>query len=500
MVTVKPVLALRQVSRTFGTVQALKNVSLSLHQGRIHAVLGENGAGKSTATKILAGLDQPDSGTVEIDGAPVRLLSRSAAIRRGIGLVPQQDGLIGELTLLENLMMSRTERVTRTRKAREALLEAAFIAGMEMNLSSPVNEITAAERQQGELILALAGGARVLLLDEPTSLLGPSEISTLLARLRRLADAGIAILLITHRLREVLAIADTATVLRQGDVTWENLLTGRTEQDLVTAMVGPMPARTRRPLRRLPHATSDALVMREVEATSRGDRRSIRGITLTVKAGEVLAVTGVAGSGQRTLADTAAGYVKPSLGTRTVSGSVAYVPENRLDALMPNRAAKWSAVVNELHHPQFSRFGCLRGAEITRHAQDLLRAWDVRPPNPDILAGQLSGGNQQKLIVGRELRNGPALAVLHEPTQGLDPLAADAIRQRIREAAEGGTGVLLVTADDDEVVALADRVVVLVDGRVADECSCEDYRHAVVSLSAGEVQAETHGGGDRTCS
>ncbi|WP_410570400.1 ATP-binding cassette domain-containing protein [Amycolatopsis sp. cmx-4-61] len=482
-------LSLSRVSRMFGTVQALHEVDLQFEPGQVHAVLGENGAGKSTAIRILAGLDQPDSGTVELDGAPVDFRSREASIRRGIGLIPQTGSLTSELTLVQNLALTRPEVVLRHRRLRAVLEAAAASVGVTVDVNTPVRQLGRAQQQLAELVLAAAQGARILLLDEPTSVLDATEIHGLYGRLRRFAEAGMTVVLITHRLSEVRAVADVASVLSHGEVAWTGPVADVGDAELARSMVGDLPAGTpARPMRDALGAAT-VLSLRDMAATT-DDLAPIRDVNVHIRAGEIVAIIGTAGSGQRALAEAAAGVIVPARGTRTTTEQVAYVPENRDRALLPALPVRWSAVLARLKEPRFTRFGMLRTDEVTAFARALLIRYDVRPPDPELPAGALSGGNAQKLVLGRELDSAPAVAVLHAPTQGLDLRAAHAVRTIILAAAAAGTGILLVSADHEEARALAHRILVLREGRITGEYTAEAYDHAVHQL----VEAPTSGG------
>jgi simple sugar transport system ATP-binding protein len=474
-------LSLNGVSRRFGTVQALHEVDLHFEPGQVHAVLGENGAGKSTAIRILAGLDRPDIGSVELGGSPVEFRTRDAAIRRGIGLIPQTGSLVTELTLVQNLALTRPEVLIRHRRLRAALDSAADSIGVAVDVTTPVRRLGRAQQQLAELVLSVAQGARILLLDEPTSVLDATEIHGLYGRLREFTAAGMTVVLITHRLSEVRAVADAATVLSRGTVAWTGPVADVDDAELARAMVGDLPPDTAAPQPTGDGDAPPALLLRGVSAAT-DDLAPIHEVDLHVRAGEIVAIIGTAGSGQRALAEVAADVIAPARGTRTAVGNVAYVPENRDRALLASLPVQWSAVLARLREPRFTRFGMLRTSEVAAFARALLNRYDVRPPDPDLPASALSGGNAQKLILGRELEQAPAVAVLHAPTQGLDLRAAQVVRTMILDAAAAGTAVLLLSADHEEARALAHRILVLSEGHVTGEYTAEVYDHAVHQL------------------
>ncbi len=476
--TAAPLLALRSVSKRFPAVQALDTVDLAVHAGQIHALLGQNGAGKSTAGMILAGLDVPDEGHVQVADSPVCFGGRGDAIAHGIGYIPQSDSLIDDLTLVETLALSQPHRVVRRRTLTAKLRSVASRAGVPIDLDTPARHLSRGERQLGELVIALAQDARVLLLDEPTSALGPREVEALFEHLRAVADTGVAVLLITHHLADVRQVANTATVLARGRVVRTGPVADVDDETLAHSIIGdemaPAP-----PLSRTRELGEDVLVLSGVTATS-GDPVPVRDISLQVRAGEVVCVVGVAGNGQRALAEVAAGHIAPSSGTVSGGHRVAYVPERRLDALLPGRASWWSAMVTRLREPAFTRRGALDTTALERAAGTLLDRHDVRPRDPRVAVTALSGGNQQKLVIGRELGSDPDVAVLHGPAQGLDLLATRAIHAEISRAADAGTAVLVISADLDEARQVADRVVVLSKGRILADVPAGELDDTVV--------------------
>ncbi|OXM43442.1 ATP-binding cassette domain-containing protein [Amycolatopsis alba] len=486
--TTAPLLALRSVSKKFPAVQALDTVTVAVNGGQIHALLGQNGAGKSTAAQIAAGLDTPDEGHVEVAGSPVLFGGRADAIAHGVGYIPQADSLVDDLTLVETLALSQTHRVVRRRKLTARLRTTASQAGVPVALDTPARHLSRGERQLGELVIALAQGARVLLLDEPTSALGPREVETLFDHLRTVADSGVAVLLISHHLGDVRQVADTATVLAHGRVIHTGPVADIDDRTLARTIVGdevrtPPPRTGREP-------GEDVLVLSGVSATC-GDPVPVRDVSLRVRAGEVVAVVGVAGNGQRALAEVAACRIAPVTGTVSSGQRVAYVPEHRVDALLPERAAWWSAMVTRLREPAFSRRGGLDAVALVGAASALFDRHDVRPRNPDVAVTALSGGNQQKLLVGRELDNRPDVAILHGPTQGLDLVATRAILDEIRRAADAGTALLVISADLDEARQLADRLVVLSKGRIIADVPAGELDDTVLwRLTSGLPSAE----------
>ncbi|MGY6658607.1 ABC transporter ATP-binding protein [Amycolatopsis sp. TRM77291] len=485
-----PLLALRSVSKRYSAVQALDTVDLAVHRGQIHALLGQNGAGKSTAGKILAGLDAPDEGHVEIAGSPVWFGGRGDAIQHGIGIIPQADSLIDDLTLVETLALSQPHRVVRRRTLTTKLRSAASQADVPIALDTPARHLSRGERQLGELVIALAQDARVLLLDEPTSALGPREVDTLFDRLRAVADTGVAVLLISHHLADVRRIADTATVLAHGRVVHTGPVAAVDDETLARAIIGDSQAPPPPPPFRAREPGEDVLVLSGVTATC-GDPVPVRDISLRVRAGEVVCAVGVAGNGQRALAEVAAGRITLASGTVSGGRRVAYVPEVRLDALLPGRATWWSAMVTRLREPAFTRRGTLDTAALVHAAGALLDRHDVRPRDSRVAVTALSGGNQQKLIVGRELDSDPDVAVLHGPTQGLDLVATRAIHSEIRRAADAGVAVLVISADLDEARQLADRVVVLSKGRVLADVPASELDDTVAwRLTSGLPAAD----------
>lgn len=467
---------LKSVDKRFGNLAALSDAAITLRRGHVAAIVGENGAGKSTLAKIIAGILPRDAGEFMIDGTAIGAWSRRQAIAAGIGFVPQSLSFVPTLSIVENHILSgRGLRLDR-RSATVELERAAAEMDVTIDFGRPVERLSLAERQLGEIVSALAAGARILLLDEPTSALGPVEVDRLIRTIRKLAAGGTAIALVTHRIAEVMEGADQITVLRGGRVVLDGGTAGLDPDSIARLMVGerdrskPILSRAITEWERL---KVSGLTIREHEQTL------IDNISFAVRQGEILAVAGVAGASQPALSEAIAGLRTPISGEISVDGvnvtgepvlatreGLAHIPENRSEGIVSDltiaeNASLFTRTSNalRLRRPAAER---AQGAEI-------IRAFDVRPPDPDALGGGLSGGNQQKLLVGRELSRKPGVIVAHGPTQGLDLAASASIRAALAGAAAEGAAVLVISADLDELLELGHRMIVLTNGRIAAE-------------------------------
>ncbi len=492
-------LVARSVSKTFGSVRALDEVDFAVRPGTVHALVGENGAGKSTLAKILAGIEPADAGAMTLAGAPYAPRDRAAGKARGINMVPQQLSLVGELSLVENLLLVGDGRIARRREARALLARTLERAGVVVDLDAPTSRLSQAHRQLGEIVVALAEGATTLILDEPTASLGPIEVGGLFDHLRALCDLGTAIVLITHRLDEVRAVADEVTVLSHGRRVHYGPARGLSAGEVARLMVGELPD----PALRAPRERGEAvLAVTALTATSETDA-AVADLSLTLHAGEIVGVAGVAGSGQNTLLEVLAGLRAPASGTvsfdgttaptalQLLRGGVAWIPEERADGLVPTLSL---GATLALYDAARGAAPSRRARAADRAAADRLRDFDVRPPVATLAAGGLSGGNQQKLLIARELgrpwpgsaAGAPRVVLAYGPTQGLDLRAAQAIRDRLIAAAEAGAAVLVASHDLDEIRGLADRILVLFSGRlVADLTPAQATTARVGAAMAG---------------
>jgi ABC-type uncharacterized transport system ATPase subunit len=474
---------MRGVTKHFGPVQALRGAGLSCESGAVHALLGENGAGKSTLMHVLYGMTRPDEGEVCIDGASVRLRSPGDARRLGIGMVHQHFTQVPRMSVAQNVWLGRPGLVFDADAAGAAIRRIAADTGLALEPGALAGELPVGLRQRLEIVKALAGRARVLILDEPTGALAPGEVDQLFAALKRMRDAGLAIVLITHKLREARAIADRVTVLRRGEVTLAGPAASCDEASLAAAMLGgpgtPPVRKERTPLR---PGAAPALVARSVSVVGgKGEPDRVRGVSFSIMQGEVVGIAAVEGNGQRELLRAVAGLI-PCRGEISIGGRVGFVPEDRQEeGLVLEMSLAENLALAERGGWRMDR------AAQERRAAEVIAAFGIAgtPRQP---AGTLSGGNQQKVVLARALGCRPALLVAENPTRGLDVGATADLHRRLREAARGGTcGVLYHSTDLDEVLEVSDRVAVMADGRwieVPEGMASRDY---VGSLMLGRA-------------
>ncbi|MEK7823742.1 MAG: ABC transporter ATP-binding protein [Candidatus Eisenbacteria bacterium] len=481
-----PAVSLRGITRRFGPVIANDGVSLDLAPGEIHALVGENGAGKSTLMRVLYGLLQPDAGTIEVDGRPVRIHRPADAMRLGLGMVHQHFMLVDTLTVSENIVLGREPKSALgglRRAAADAEVEAlAERYRMPVEPRARVSQLSVGVQQRVEILKALHHGARVLILDEPTAVLTPHEVDELFQVLRALNAQGTTIILITHKLAEVKALARRVTVMRDGRVVGGGEAASLTTEAIAELMVG-RPLAGLRP--RSPTAAAAPLL--EVRLLDADDDRglpAVRGVSLSVCGGQILGIAGVEGNGQRELAECIAGLRAPLRGEIVVAGrpmhgrspreraaaGLAHIPADRLHrGLVPEMTLAENLVLGRHREPSLGRGPLLGRRALASRAAALLAEYDVRPRSPGLLASRLSGGNQQKLIAARELSRGALVLLVAHPTRGLDLGAAEAIHRRLLAERDAGRAVLLISSDLTEILALSDRVCVMYEGRLTHE-------------------------------
>ena len=477
-------ISLRNIHKRFGAVTALDDVSLDIGTGEVIALVGENGAGKSTLMNVLYGLYQADSGEVRVDGKPVRLRSPRDAIAKGIGMVHQHFMLVPTLSVAENVVLgrepSRWGRMDLDRACQEVAATCERF-GFKLDPRARVDTLSVGSQQKVEIVKALHRGAQVLILDEPTAVLTPQEADDLFRVARGLAAGGRTVVFISHKLREVLSVAERVAVMRRGKLVAEVRAANTSPQELAALMVGEA---------RMPHDEAQAyhppggeklLEAQELRARGEDGRPALQGVSLEVHAGEIVGIAGVDGNGQRELAEVLTGLRALDGGGGTLLGEpltgltpaearrrgVAHVPEDRLwRAVVKAMTVEENVALGRQGQAPFARGLQVDFAGRRERTQALMKAYDVRPPDPQVPLQALSGGNQQKVVVARELDAAPKLLVVVQPTRGLDIGAVAQVQAKLREARDKGAGVLLVSLDLEEVLALADRIYVFFEGRI----------------------------------
>jgi general nucleoside transport system ATP-binding protein len=469
--------------KSFGTLRALAEVDFELRSGEVHAIVGENGAGKSTLAKIVAGVYRADAGQIHIDGRLTAFQRRQDAIAAGVGFLPQALSLVGALSLIENDLLGQKRLRADLSRARKKLATAAKRTGISVPFDVPTGRLSVVERQMGELLVALAQDARFLLLDEPTSMLGPREVDRLIRCVRDLAAGGVGVGLVTHRISEVLGGADRVTVLRGGRLIHTGEAGELDAARIAHMMVGDRATNVNRTVR---SRGRERLVAAGLSLVDDG-ATILQDVSFSVAESEIVAVAGVAGAAQPTLSAILAGVRDPTSGRVELDGNditgaarraarlgLAYVPDERAAGIVPALTVGTNASLLRLSEPAFHDLGLRRLRSEMRYGAQVCERYGVRPPSPGMRADGLSGGNQQKLLLGRELDRNTTVIVAHSPTQGLDLAATAAIHNALMDAAGRGSAVIVISADLDELIAVADRILVLSAGRIADVL---DLRH-----------------------
>jgi ABC-type uncharacterized transport system ATPase subunit len=474
-------LEMRGIVKRFPGVLANDHVDFDVSAGEIHALLGENGAGKSTLMRQLYGLYKPDEGQILINGEPVVFHSPADAIRAGVGMIHQHFMLVSTLTVTENVALglksTREPRLDLDRVA-QRVEELSKIYGLKIDPSAYLWQLAVGEQQRVEIIKALYRGASLIVLDEPTAVLTPQEVDDLFVTFRRMAQEGHALIFISHKLHEVMAISDRVTALRDGKLAGTRSAQGATRAELAQMMVG----REIKPLAPQPLKTGEVrLHISDVHAMGDRGTEALRGAELEVRGGEIVGLAGVSGNGQRELAQCLAGLRKVTQGTVKLLGhdiaaaslrqrielGLAYVPEERMrDGAIREFSVEENLFLRDIDNPKFTRGIFLKFAEMDAHARQLVSKFSVKTPRLDTPVKNLSGGNIQKLIMARELSRQPKVLIAAQPTRGVDIGASEYIRQRLLEQRENGVAILLISEDLDEILELSDRIAVMCEGRI----------------------------------
>jgi len=510
-----PAVRLRGIDKHFGAVHANRAVDLTVQAGTVHGIVGENGAGKSTLMAILYGFYEADAGSIEVEGRPRQIRNSADAIAAGIGMVHQHFMLVDTLSALDNILLGAEPdwRLGRARDSVRPRLEALMRStGLAVRLDLPVEDLPVGERQRLEILKALFRGARILILDEPTAVLTPAETEQLFDTLRALRQQGTTVLLITHKLKEIMALCDAVTVMRAGAVVMDSSIADTSLDGLALAMVGRR-VQLGRNVAGGPAAgaASKGPVLLQARALSWHDALGVprlADVSLSLHAGEIVGIAGVSGNGQSELLEVLSGMRAPHGGELTLGGrtftarrwldpatarslALAHVPEDRHKRALVLPFAAWeSSVLGYEHEPRYSRAGWMDATAMRGDCASMMEDYDVRPRNPLTRSSQFSGGNQQKLVLAREARSAPRVLLVGQPTRGVDIGAIEFIHGRLRAMRDAGGAVLVVSSELDEILALADRVLVMNAGRISGELPIAQCSEAAIGrLMAGAESA-----------
>ncbi|MGO4372728.1 ABC transporter ATP-binding protein [Paenibacillus sp. MCAF20] len=478
------ILETRELVKRFGSFVANDRLNLSIRKGEIHALLGENGAGKSTLMNMLSGMLAPDEGEILFEAQPVKFASPRQAVNVGIGMVHQHFMLIPALTVAENVVLGMKQDrspLFRFKKACSEIRELSDRFGLDIDPKQRVSELSVGQQQRVEIVKTLFRGAEFIILDEPTAVLTPPEVQDLFRVLRTLKSEGKTVIFISHKLQEVQEICDRVSVLRLGKLVGTHELGGTTAAELARMMVGrDVHAQMRKA--RIGKQAETRLEMRGVSAGESGSEL-LRNISLSIRQGEILGIAGVDGNGQRELSEVLLGLRNKQSGVIVLEGEelhrqhprsmtergVAYIPEDRhKEGLMLQMSIEENLISKEYRKLRFSKTGIINRRKMRQNAEEQIRSFSIKTTGAAIPIGQLSGGNQQKVILARELMLNPKVLVAMQPTRGMDVGAAEYVHKRILEAREKGCSILLISTELEEIMALSDRIAVLYKGELLD--------------------------------
>ena len=486
---VSPILELTNINKSFGHVQANKNINLKINKGTIHGIIGENGAGKSTLMSIVFGLYQANSGSIKINGQDINLKSPRDSIINGIGMVHQHFMLVENFTVLENIILGfegETVFGEKLEKAKKDLKKLCETYNFNLDLDATISDLSIGFRQRVEILKSLYRGAEILILDEPTGVLTPQEVDELFKILRSLKEEGKTIVLITHKLIEIMDLTTEVSVMRQGEMVGHTKTENTNKEQLAEMMVG------RSVLLRLDKSevkTGD-IVFKVKNLTIKDDLdvTRVKNVNLEIRAGEILGLAGVTGNGQTELLEALSGIRKVESGEIYLEGKkisdsqnfldprelkergLAHVPEDRQRmGLVTDFKAYENLIFGYQDQQPFSKSSILNHRDIISHSKKIMEEYDVRPQSPNLITSNFSGGNQQKIILSRELNENPKVLLVGQPTRGVDIGAIEFIHQRLIDMRDRGAAILLVSVELDEVLSLSDRIIVMFDGNIVGE-------------------------------
>lgn len=488
---------MRGISKRFPGVFANQNVSVAVRPGEIHALLGENGAGKTTLMNILCGLYEPDEGELYCNGQRVRFHTPADAIAAGIGMVHQHFMLVERFTVAENIILGQTGRRLRREalpKLYHRLQSLADEYGLGLDPSAPVWQLSVGEQQRVEILKALYRQTHVLILDEPTAVLTPQEATHLIQILRSLAQRGTAIIFISHKLNEVLALCDRVTVLREGR-SLETLSVEDCDAHRLTELMVGRDIHLDRLPRTPTVATVPRLQLQQVSAQGSHGRSALHELTLAVHPGEIVGIAGVDGNGQRELEDVICGMRSPTQGQVYRDGQFCHIPSDRYRmGLIKEFSVTENLLLRDIQRSPFNVAGLLHPARMAAHASELVSRYLIRTPSVRTRTGKLSGGNAQKIVLARELSRQPQVILAAQPTRGLDIGAMDYVHSQLMAQRDAGAAILLISTELDEILRLSDRILVLYEGRIMGEMLAETADRQQLGLWMAGRQ------GDRTLS
>ncbi|MEI2398817.1 MULTISPECIES: ABC transporter ATP-binding protein [Paenibacillus] len=504
-----PVVELKQITKRFPGIVANDSISLTLEKGEIHALLGENGAGKSTLMNIVFGLYQPDEGSIEIDGKPVIIDNPNKAIELGIGMVHQHFKLVEPFTVTENIVLGMEPKKGLKidyKSAAEQVRKLSEQYGLQVNPNAKIHDISVGMQQRVEIMKTLYRGADILIFDEPTAVLTPQEITELMAIMKRLVAEGKSIILITHKLKEIMQISDRVTIIRRGKVIDTVKTSGTNPNELAEKMVGR--GVTFKVDKQPAHIGEGILKLSDVRSKSKDGIPVLNGLSFEVKAGEILGIAGVDGNGQSELIQAITGLRKIDSGSITVSGkeitnlsprkvsemNVSHIPEDRhKHGLVLDFTVSENMVLETYYKSPYNQNGFLNKDVINKHAEDLVKQFDVRTPSIENKARSLSGGNQQKAIIAREIDKNPTLLIAAQPTRGLDVGAIEFVQKQLIAQRDQGKAVLLISFELDEIMNVSDRIAVIYEGQIVGEVFPQDTNDQELGLMmAGSLKRGGH--------
>ncbi len=498
-VQLEEILRMEGISKRFGNFYANKNINLSIAKGEVHTLLGENGAGKSTLMNILIGLYQPTEGKIFFKGKEVHIESPDHAARLGIGMVHQHFMLVKAMTVFENIILGEKHSkglfINRDARRKE-ITELSERYGLDIELNKLITDLAVGAQQRVEILKALYHGAELLVLDEPSAALTDTEVEGLFAIMRKLTSEGKSIIFISHKMREVLHISDRITILRLGEVVTTVNRGDVDGQQLADMMIG----RELKPshYEKKEVAYDPVVELKSVDYSKENKHNGLNGVSLAVNKGEILGIAGVDGNGQTQLAQVIAGVLTPDQGTVHMNGKqvqifdpndfindgVAHIPEDRnLQGLVGDMTIADNLVLKETENPRFSSGIFLKQGVINQYAKDMIQKYDIRCQGYDQDVRSLSGGNQQKVILAREIESDPDLLIAVHPTRGLDIGAADFVHEQMIKARTNNVGILLISADFDEVLEMSDRILVIFEGQIMGEFSGKNPPIEEISLA-----------------